>query len=175
MWTDKYFIKTTRCGFSHWAENDLHFANLLWGESEVTRYICASGVFSAEDIKNRLHTEIVNLEKYGVQYFPFYSLENGELIGCCGLRPYKYTKYVYELGFHLRKEYWHKGYATEAATAMINYAFDMLDAKELKAGHNPNNIASSKVLSKLGFQYECDEFYEPTGLNHPLYSLKKQG
>lgn len=72
----------------------------------------------------------------------------------------------------MRKEYWHKGYALEAATAMINYAFNTLGAIELKAGHNPNNIASSKVLSKLGFQYECDEFYEPTGLNHPLYLLK---
>ncbi len=169
-----YFLTTERCGFAYWTENDLPLATSLWGEPEVTRYICASGVFSAEDIKSRLHTEIVNLEKYGIQYFPFFSLENGELIGCCGLRPYKGGKDVYELGFHLRKEYWRKGYATEAAAAMISYAFDTLGATELKAGHNPNNIASSKVLSKLGFQYECDEFYEPTGLNHPLYKKDRK-
>ncbi len=170
----KYFIKTDRCGFSHWDKCDLPLAYSLWGEPEVTRYICANGVFSAEDVKNRLHTEIGNLEKHSVQYFPFYSLENGELIGCCGFRPYKDNKGIYELGFHLRKEYWRKGYALEAAMAMINYAFDTLGAIELKAGHNPNNTASSKVLSRLGFQYECDEFYEPTGLNHPLYSLKPE-
>ena len=120
-------------------------------------------------IENRLFTEIDNFEKYGVQYFPFYLLETKELIGCCGLRPYKNQNDVYELGFHLRKKYWHKGYALEAAKAMIDYAFTELKAVELKAGHNPNNIASSKVLSKLGFQYEYDEYYEPTGLNHPLY------
>ncbi len=169
----KYFIKTARCGFSCWTERDLPSAYALWGESAVTQYICARGVFSPEEIKNRLYTEIENYKKYGVQYFPFYALDNGELIGCCGLRPYKDNNGVYELGFHLRKEFWHNGYATEAATAIINYAFYTLKAIELKAGHNPNNIASSKVLSKLGFQYECDEFYEPTGLNHPLYCLKQ--
>ncbi len=168
----KYFIKTERCGFSHWTKKDLHLANLLWGEADVTRFICASGVFTAEEIESRLNTEICNFEKYGVQYFPLYSLENGELIGCCGLRPYKNEKNVYEMGFHLRKKYWHKGYAVEVGKAMIDYAFGELGAEELKAGHNPCNTASGRVLSKLGFIYECDEFYEPTGLNHPLYFMK---
>ncbi len=112
--------------------------------------------------------EIQNYEKYGVQYYPFYQSEMRELIGCCGLRPYGQDGSIYELGFHLRKEYWHKGYAFEAA-AMIEYAFSVLHTKELKAGHNPQNISSKHVLLKLGFQYEKDEYYEPTGLYHPLY------
>ncbi len=170
--SEKYFLTTLRCGFSRWANSDLQLAHSLWGEPDVTRYICASGIFTPDDIKNRLLTEIRNYEQYGVQYFPFFSLETSALVGCCGLRPYKNCTGVYELGFHLRKEFWHQGYAMEAAAEIIDYAFYTLNAKELKAGHNPNNIASSKVLSKLGFVYECDEFYEPTGLNHPLYSLK---
>lgn len=165
-----FFLTTERCGFSHWNKNDVSLATSLWGDPTVTKYICASGAFTAKEIENRLFTEIDNFEKYSVQYFPFYLLETKELIvGCCGLRPYKNQNDVYELGFHLRKKYWHKGYALEAAKAMIDYAFTELKAVELKAGHNPNNIASSKVLSKLGFQYEYDEYYEPTGLNHPLY------
>ena len=55
--------------------------------------------------------------------------------------------------------------------AIIDYAFTVLKAKKLFAGHNPNNIASQKVLSKLGFSYVRDEFYEPTGLFHPSYEL----
>lgn len=164
-----FFLITERCGFSHWNKNDLPLATSLWGEQTVTKYICASGVFTAKEIENRLFTEIDNFEKYRVQYFTFYLLETKEFIGCCGLRPYKNQNDIYELGFHLRKKYWHKGYALETARAMIDYAFTALNAVELKAGHNPKNIASGKVLSKLGFQYECDEYYEPTGLNHPLY------
>jgi len=46
-----------------------------------------------------------------------------------------------------------------------------LDTESLFAGHNPNNTASQKVLSKLGFKYIGDEFYKPTGLYHPSYQL----
>ncbi len=164
-----YFLTTERCGFSHWTKNDLSGATLLWGEEDVTKYICSSGVFSLQDIKSRLQTEIDNFENLSVQYFPVYLLFDGELIGCCGLRPYKDEENVYELGFHLRSKYWHMGYASECGKAMINYAFSELCAKELRAGHNPNNLASKKTLLKLGFVYEKDEYYEPTGLYHPLY------
>ncbi len=168
-----YFLKSERIGFSNWKSDDTDLAILLWGQPEVTKYISATGIFTDEQIKNRLKTEIENYQKYKVQYFPIFSLKTDELIGCCGLRPYKNTDKIYELGFHLRKEHWRKGYGFEAALKMIEYAFDTLCAKEIKAGHNPNNIASKKLLAKLGFQYECNEFYEPTGLYHPLYSLKR--
>ena len=94
-----------------------------------------------------------------------------DLIGCCGLRPYRGGKY--EIGFHLRPQFLGKGYATEAATAVIDYAFSVLKAEALFAGHHPNNAASAKVLLKLGFRYIGDEFYEPTGLYHPSYELEQ--
>ncbi len=167
-----YFLKSERIGFSVWEAEDIDLAFSLWGQSEVTKYISATGVFTDGQIKNRLKTEIENYKKHKVQYFPIFSLETNDLIGCCGLKPYKNTDNIYELGFHLRKEYWQKGYGFESASKMIEYAFYTLNAEELKAGHNPNNIASKNLLIKLGFQYECDEFYEPTGLYHPLYNLK---
>ncbi len=164
-----YFLKTKRCGFSHWKAEDLPYAISLWGQPEVTRYITASGVYTHGEIQHRLMLEIDNLSRYGVQYFPVYALDSTALIGCCGLRPYKEQPNIYELGFHLRKEFWHQGYASECGRAMMDYAFRVLGAVELKAGHNPNNIASKKVLQKLGFCPEGEEYYPPTGLYHPLY------
>lgn len=168
--TRTYHLKTTRIGFSTWNSEDLPLAALLWGNPDVTRYICASGVFSAEDIKARLSKEIENSLAHDVQYWPIFHLISGELIGCCGLRPYNET--MYEIGFHLRPEFWRQGYAVEAANAVIDYAFAKLHAEGLFAGHNPKNIASRHVLGKLGFQYMRDEFYAPTGLYHPSYELK---
>lgn len=165
-----FFLKTDRIGFSKWIKNDTALAELLWGNSEVTRYICASGIFSADDIVNRLNVEILNETIYKVQYWPIFELATTDLIGCCGLRPHKENEY--EIGFHLRPEFWGQGYAKEAANAVIDYAFSVLGAKKLFAGHNPNNTASQKVLNKLGFSYVGDEFYEPTGLFHPSYELK---
>lgn len=124
-----------------------------------------------EEIENRLKIEIDRNNKYHIQYWPIFELRLKKFIGCCGLRPYKENKY--EIGFHLRPKFWGQGYAVEAAKAVIDYAFKILQAK-LFAGHNPNNTASKKVLSKLGFQYIGDEFYAPTGLYHPSYELKRK-
>lgn len=105
----EYFLKTDRIGFSHWTADDLELATELWGQPDVSRFICAKGVFSLEEIKNRLQLEVGNYEKYGVQYFPFFELSSANLIGCCGLRPYKNEKDIFEIGFHLKKEYWRQG------------------------------------------------------------------
>ena len=163
------FLTTERIGFSRWRQEDGNLAEMLWGNPSVTRLICASGKFTAAEITNRLNLEIANDAKYHVQYWPVFELASGELIGCCGLRPHGANEY--EIGFHLRPEFWGQGYATEAAQAAIHYAFTVLNAGKLFAGHNPKNTVSQKVLRKLGFTYTGDEFYEPTGLYHPSYEL----
>ena len=168
--TRTFHITTKRIGFSKWTSDDHLLAEQLWGDPEVTRYICASGIFSKEDIEARLAKEIENDLAHGMQYWPIFELASGELIGCCGLRPY--NENIYEIGFHLRPKFWRQGFAVEAANAVIEHAFTKLHAEGLFAGHNPNNIASKHVLGKLGFQYIRDEFYAPTGLYHPSYELK---
>jgi RimJ/RimL family protein N-acetyltransferase len=166
-----FFLTTERIGFSVWTENDAKLAELLWGEPAVTRYICASGVFGREEIAARLKKEVENGEQYGIQYWPIFELASDELIGCCGLRPRSTNEF--EMGFHLRSKYWGRGYAAEAAKAVIDYAFSVLKADGLFAGHNPKNIASARVLAKIGFRYVGDEFYPPTGLYHPSYEMKR--
>ena len=165
-------LQTKRIRFSKWTKEDVKLAALLWGNPEVTKYICASGIFTKDQIVERLNKEIENDKKYQVQYWPIFEMESNELIGCCGLRPY--DEKTFEIGFHLRPEFWGQGYVVEAARAVIEYAFTSLHAERLFAGHNPNNIASKKVLSKLHFKYIGDEFYEPTGLYHPSYELKNE-
>lgn len=47
-----------------------------------------------------------------------------------------------------------------------------MKVKALIAGHHPENKASANLLSKLGFKYIGDKYYEPTGLYHPSYEMK---
>lgn len=165
----KFFMQTDRIGFSKWSESDFPFAEMLWGNQDVTKYICASGKFSMQDIENWLNQEIANGETRNIEYWPIFEIAANKFIGCCGLRPYKENEY--EMGVHLLPEFWGQGYASEAA-AVIKYAFTRLRAQKLFAGHNPNNTASQKLLNKLGFIYIGDEFYAPTGLYHPSYELE---
>ena len=195
----QYFLETERIAFSGWKPEDTDLARALWGDPQVTRYICAGGIFSEQDILDRLQLEIHNRELYGVQYWPVFEKKTGAFIGCCGLRPYGGEKIireeageggcrkteetqkqdgaqernrpeiVYELGFHLRPDFWRKGFAREAALAVMRYAFEEKGADWLFAGHHPDNAASAALLQKLGFRFIRKEYYAPTGLMHPSY------
>ena len=96
----KFFMTTARLGFSVWTEEDFPDAQDLWGNLAVTKFIAANGKMSSEQIRQRLNKEIETYAACQIQYWPIYSLENGEHIGCCGLRPYEPEKGVLEIGFH---------------------------------------------------------------------------
>jgi len=59
-----------------------------------------------------------------------------------------------ELGYWLGVPYWHQGYATEAARAMLRYGFEDLGLHRIFASHFKHNPASGNVLRKLGMRYE---------------------
>ncbi len=145
----------------------------LWGDQNVTRYIDARGQLNAEQIKEKLEQEIRRQEKYGVQYWPIFLLGNDDFVGCCGLRPYDISNNILEIGFHIAHRHWRKGYASEAAHTVISHTFSTLQSTALFAGHNPHNTASATLLRELGFAYTHDEYYAPTGLNHPSYILER--
>ena len=75
---------------------------------------------------------------------------DGTPIGACGLG---FAGPVPELGYWLGVPYWGKGYATEAARAVIDYAFQELGHAALQAGARVTNPGSRRVLEKCGFQW----------------------
>ena len=171
--TDKnYFLKSKRLGFRLWREDDLDIANELGGDYEVTRFFDARGKWSRDEVRDRLAAEIKTEKKTGVQYWPIFLLETHRHVGCCGLRPYEISQGIYEIGFHIRSSLWRRGFACEAAAAVIDYAFNVLGANALFAGHNPQNAVSRHLVEQLGFRYTHHEHYPPTGLDHPSYLLK---
>jgi RimJ/RimL family protein N-acetyltransferase len=169
MQPQPYFLKSARLGFRCWSNADLPLAQQLWGDIEVTRFF--GGPLSSEEIARRLEREIARMNAHQFQYWPIQLLSDGEHVGCCGLRPYRPEEQVHELGFHLRPKYWGQGFAVEAARTVIPFAFERIGAKGLSAGHHPGNLASKKVLEKLGFRYTHDEFFAALGIDIPYYLL----
>lgn len=168
--TPTYFLKTARLGFRLWSVDDFPLALALWGDVNVTHLI--GGPFSEEQVHERLIKEIGSVRAHGIQYWPIFLLADGDFVGCCGLRSYKPEEKICELGFHLRPAYWGKGFAVESAQAVIKHASESLRAEKLFAGHHPENLASQKVLEKLGFAFTHEELYAPTGKMHRCYFLK---
>ena len=168
---DHYFLKSERLGFRCWTEEDFPLARGLWGDIEVTRYF--GGPFSDEEVRVRLERELERMTVHKFQYWPIFLFRDGTHVGCCGLRPYGTDPAIPELGFHLRPKFWGQGLAVEAAKAVIRYAFDVIGAKGLAAGHHPGNANSKKVMAKLGFRYTHDDFFPALGMNIPYYLLRR--
>jgi ribosomal-protein-alanine N-acetyltransferase len=141
----------------------------IWGNVEVTKL--TGGPFTVEDVAQRLVTEIANWRLYGIQYWPVFRRTDGGLAGCCGLRPRDMNARIAELGFQFRPDAWGQGFATEAATAVIEWARTQRFSA-LIAGHHPDNLESKRALLRLGFSYTHDELYSPTGQLEPCYLLR---
>jgi ribosomal-protein-alanine N-acetyltransferase len=77
----------------------------------------------------------------------------GRMCGGVGLRPETAHQRA-ELGYWIGVPYWGKGYATEAAKAMVQYGFETLKLHRIAATHAKQNAASGKILSKLGMRHE---------------------
>ena len=76
--------------------------------------------------------------------------ESGTLIGNCGLIPYRWEEPEIELGYRLGRRWWRRGYATEAASACLRFAFGELGLERVVAVTDPDNVASQRVLAKIG-------------------------
>ncbi len=144
----------------------------LWTDPRVTAFI--ANPLTPVQVEARLRREMDTMAAYEVQYWPIFLLATGEHAGCAGLRPRQVEEQIYELGFHLHAEFWGRGLAEEAGRALIAFAFQSLRAKALFAGHHPENLASRRVLEKLGFKQTHEELYSPTGRMHPSYRLEPQ-
>lgn len=77
--------------------------------------------------------------------------ESDELIGQCGLtmQPWKDTE-VLEIGYLFNRKFWHQGYATEAAAACKQCAFEVLNAEEVCSIIRDMNLPSQNVARRIG-------------------------
>ncbi len=95
--------------------------------------------------------------------------ENQEIIGSCGFARPHGTEEI-ELGYLLAKNLWGKGFATEAAEACLQYGFERLKFDEVIAITDLENVASQKVLEKIGFTKRGVEKIDEE--NNLVYSAK---
>jgi len=78
--------------------------------------------------------------------------DDGRLIGGCGIYRRRYREG--EMGYCLHREYWNKGYVTEAAGALLKFAFTQEDFHRIYATCDPRNIGSARVMEKNGMRRE---------------------
>lgn len=82
--------------------------------------------------------------------------ETNELVGSIGY-DFHHEHSSASIGFWFGPDHWGKGYATEAAKALMNYGFKVLNLNRIQAYCLKRNLASAKVLQKLGMTHEASE------------------
>lgn len=136
----------------------------LWNKpltdiSEVNSYV---KLVRAQYIQNNIGRFVVILK------------ETNKLIGWAGL---KYNTEMannkvgfYDIGYRLNEKFWGKGYASEASFAWLDYGFNVMKIKIMEAAAHKQNIASNRILQKIGLK--MTEQYMEDGVSWNWYELK---
>ncbi|KAA3660321.1 MAG: N-acetyltransferase [Calditrichaeota bacterium] len=80
-------------------------------------------------------------------------LDKGNLVGAIGMRTDKVHENA-EIGYWVGVDFWNKGFATEAARAVVEFAFSKMELNRIFAHFMVHNPASGKVMKKLGMQFD---------------------
>ena len=80
--------------------------------------------------------------------------ESGKMIGTCGFTSFDFEHDRVEVGYVINPDFWGQGIATEAVSAVIEFAFEELDANRVEAHFIEGNNASLRVMEKCGMTFE---------------------
>lgn len=109
-----------------------------------------------------IERRIQQYQTYGFGCFGIEHKPNFKLIGQSGLSPHQFENEdgsltnEFEIMYTLGHSYWGQGYATETSQVWVRYAFEVADLKRLVVCPHKANVASVRVLEKLGFRMEDD-------------------
>jgi len=147
-------ITTPRLILREVSENDFEALCVMDQDPEAGQY--DHPPLSVEASRSRINTFLAWQQESPRTRFSFaLVIPPGEgLMGLIGFRQIHPAIREYEMGWAVRREEWGKGYASEAARAVLRWGFEHLLAHRVVAFCNAENRASERVMQKLGMQRE---------------------
>lgn len=163
-------LETKRLLLRWFTRSDIDAFKELGTHPEVIRYVGNRPFASREAAMETLvSAPLRDYAMYGYGRLACIWKETGQLIGLCGPKFLPDSGDV-DLGYRFLPNFWGMGLATESSLAVIEYARQQLDLKRLVGWVHPENGASARVLTKLGFLFERRApFAEIPGTDFDLY------
>ena len=150
---EPYLFCSERLGFRVWNEADTLPFLALNQDAEVMRFFPKT--LNLEEVRAFIIRMQELYAQKGYCYFAVEELQTQHFIGCIGLADQTFeapfTPCV-DIGWRLAKEFWNKGYATEGAKRCLDYAFQVLELKQIVALCPQCNLPSERVMQKIGLQ-----------------------
>jgi RimJ/RimL family protein N-acetyltransferase len=154
-------------------EFELSDANEMFDLNSDTDVIKFTGDKPFKNIEEAqaLITNYDQYEKYKMGRWTVLAKQTNEYLGWCGLKYHEDVKEV-DIGFRFHQKYWGRGYATESAAACLKYGFENLNLNRIIGRVLKENMASIKVLEKIGMKLEKEELlHDAPGL---IYFIEKK-
>lgn len=147
-------LETERLNLRHFSVEDAPFILELLNEPSFIQNIADRGVRTLEDARNYLRNgPLASYDRYGFGLLAVVLKTTGVPIGMCGLIKRDNLPDV-DIGFAFLPRYWGKGYAYEAAAAVLTYGREVHQLTRIVAIVLPSNTGSINVLQKLGLTFE---------------------
>ena len=154
-----------------------HFPEIhrLHTDPLVMKTLSADGnVMTEEETQKHIQRCSDHWDQHGFGLWVFRDKADGQFIGRGGLMTYHIGgEEVVGLAYAVLSDHWNQGFATEMAQASIRFGFEQLGLTDIASWTLPINLASQRVMEKLGFRHEKD--IEFAGLPHRFYRLGEDG
>ncbi len=166
--TPKIILTTDRLILRTWKHSDIPLMAAISSDPLVMEHFPATqDIAATQALVDHIHQ---HYKKFGYALYAVETKDTYEFIGFVGLNhpPFDIPNFltkglpIVEIGWRLSSKHWGKGYATEAAKAVLHYAFTELNLDEIISFTVAANIKSRRVMEKIGLHHsEKDDFDHP--------------
>ena len=164
-------LETARLRLRRFRRDDVDAVFAIISDAIAMKYYPKT--FDRNDAEEWVERNFRRYAEYGYGFCAVTLKDADEMIGDCGIiRQEIDGKVELEVGYHLRRDHWGHGYATEAAKACMGYAFRDLGAEKVISLIRPENLPSRRVAERNGMKIERQ--IEHWGLPHLVYAMRRE-
>jgi len=146
-------IETSRLALRPFSIEDSKTLHQILNVPGILKYYPSSDPPDLERVMRLINRQMDHWHDHGYGWWAVEPRSDHRLIGWSGLQHLPETDEI-EIGYLLDKSYWGSGLATESARAGVEFGFDQLGIEEIIGIVHPKNIASQRVLEKIGLKFQ---------------------
>jgi len=170
-------LVTARLRLRMWRREDADAFAELNAQPEVMRYLRDGAPMSREDSDRLLDACEEHWRRHGFGLWAVELRGSGEFVGFTGLAYPTFLPEVMpdvEVGWRLAHRFWKRGYATEGGRAALTYGFDQLGLERVVSIARLDNLASRRVMEKLGMRPDREARHPELGTLLSVHAITRE-
>lgn len=164
-------LETPRLVLREYCKEDFSWLYEILSDRETMKYYPQP--YDERGVQRWLDWSLENYEKYGFGLWAIELRETGEPIGDAGITMQPIDgEWLPEIGYHINKNFWRRGYASEAASAVRDWAFRNRDFPALYSYMTAENIPSQATAASCGLK-KIKEYKDKNGEQIAVYQITR--